>query len=83
LLQPSVFCDRWEQSTKEVLGGLRIIADDSGGELDEIQCVVIGAGVIGLATARALALAGREVVVLDDVLAQQRGNSWRFQLSGR
>lgn len=33
--------------------------------MDEIDCVVIGAGVVGLATARALAMAGREVVVLE------------------
>src|SRR5690348_666033 len=32
---------------------------------DEIEVVVIGAGVIGLAAARALALAGHEVVVLE------------------
>lgn len=32
---------------------------------EEVECVVIGAGVIGLAAARALALAGREVVVLE------------------
>ena len=29
------------------------------------DCVVIGAGVVGLAVARALALAGREVIVLE------------------
>ena len=33
--------------------------------VDEVECVVVGAGVIGLAAARALALAGREVLVLD------------------
>ena len=33
--------------------------------MDEIECVVIGAGVIGLASARALALAGREIVILE------------------
>jgi L-2-hydroxyglutarate oxidase LhgO len=33
--------------------------------LDEVECVVVGAGVLGLAVARALALAGHEVVVLD------------------
>ena len=33
--------------------------------MDEIECVVVGAGVVGLATARALALAGREVLVLE------------------
>jgi len=32
---------------------------------EEVECVVIGAGVIGLAVARALALAGREVIVLE------------------
>ncbi|NIL93157.1 MAG: FAD-dependent oxidoreductase [Woeseiaceae bacterium] len=32
---------------------------------DKLDCVVVGAGVIGLAIARALALAGREVVVLE------------------
>jgi L-2-hydroxyglutarate oxidase LhgO len=33
--------------------------------MEEVDCVVVGAGVIGLAVARALAQAGREVVVLD------------------
>ena len=33
--------------------------------MDEVDCVVVGAGVVGLAAARALALAGREVLVLD------------------
>lgn len=33
--------------------------------VDEIDCVVVGAGVIGLAVARALALAGREVVLIE------------------
>jgi L-2-hydroxyglutarate oxidase LhgO len=32
---------------------------------DRLDCVVVGAGVVGLAVARALALAGREVVVLE------------------
>lgn len=32
---------------------------------ESVECVVIGAGVVGLAAARALALAGREVVVLE------------------
>ena len=34
-------------------------------EMERVDCVVIGAGVVGLACARALALAGREVVVLE------------------
>lgn len=33
--------------------------------MDQIECVVIGAGVVGLAIARALAARGREVVVLE------------------
>jgi len=33
--------------------------------MDQMDCVVVGAGVVGLAVARALALAGREVLVLD------------------
>jgi L-2-hydroxyglutarate oxidase LhgO len=33
--------------------------------MDRVECVVVGAGVVGLAVARTLALAGREVVVLE------------------
>lgn len=33
--------------------------------MDKVECVVIGAGVIGLAVARALAQAGREVIILE------------------
>ncbi len=33
--------------------------------MDEVECVVVGAGVVGLATARALALGGRDVLVLE------------------
>ena len=33
--------------------------------MEEVDCIVVGAGVVGLAVARALALAGREVIVLD------------------
>jgi L-2-hydroxyglutarate oxidase LhgO len=33
--------------------------------MDKLDCVVIGAGVVGLAVARALALQGREVMVLE------------------
>ena len=34
--------------------------------MDKVECVVVGAGVIGLAVARRLAQAGREVVVLEE-----------------
>src|ERR1700730_4871784 len=33
--------------------------------MDTIECLVVGAGVIGLAVARALARAGREVIVVE------------------
>jgi L-2-hydroxyglutarate oxidase LhgO len=33
--------------------------------MEEVDCIVVGAGVIGLAIARALALAGREVVIVE------------------
>jgi L-2-hydroxyglutarate oxidase LhgO len=33
--------------------------------LEQVECIVAEAGVIGLAIARALALAGREVIVLE------------------
>ena len=59
--------------------------------MDEIECVVIGAGVVGLAVARALALAGREVLVLEAAegigtetsVAQQRGDPRRHLLPAR
>ena len=33
--------------------------------MDRVDCVVVGAGVVGLAIARALAMAGREVIVIE------------------
>ena len=56
---------------------------------DTVECVVVGAGIIGLAVARALALQGREVLVLEQerchrrahLLAQQRGDPCRALLS--
>jgi L-2-hydroxyglutarate oxidase LhgO len=45
--------------------------------VDEVECVVVGAGVIGLAAARALALAGREVLVLE------RASTIGFETSSR
>ena len=38
---------------------------DQNPRMDKVECVVIGAGVIGLAIARRLARAGREVIVLE------------------
>ena len=43
----------------------------------DAECVVIGAGVIGLAIARALAESGREVVVLESADAIGTGISSR------
>ena len=34
--------------------------------MDKVDCVVVGAGVIGLAVARRLARSGREVIVLEE-----------------
>ena len=45
--------------------------------MDQIECVVIGAGVVGLAVARALALAGREVLVLEAASGIGTGTSSR------
>ena len=45
--------------------------------MDKVDCIVIGAGVVGLAVARALALAGREVMVLEAASAIGTGTSSR------
>ena len=45
--------------------------------MDKVDCIVIGAGVVGLAVARALALQGREVMVLDAANAIGTGTSSR------
>lgn len=45
--------------------------------VDRVGCVVIGAGVVGLAVARALALQGREVMVLEQSEAIGTGTSSR------
>ena len=45
--------------------------------MDHVECVVIGAGVVGLAVARALALAGSEVLVLEAAAAIGTGISSR------
>jgi L-2-hydroxyglutarate oxidase LhgO len=45
--------------------------------LEDVDCLVIGAGVVGLAVARALALSGREVLVLEAGLGIGTGTSSR------
>jgi L-2-hydroxyglutarate oxidase LhgO len=45
--------------------------------LDKVDCIVIGAGVVGLAVARAMALKGREVMVLEAANAIGTGTSSR------
>jgi L-2-hydroxyglutarate oxidase LhgO len=45
--------------------------------LDKVDCIVIGSGVVGLAVARALALSGREVMVLEAANAVGTGTSSR------
>lgn len=45
--------------------------------MDRVECIVVGAGVVGLAVARRLALSGREVVVLEAAETIGTGTSSR------
>jgi len=45
--------------------------------VEEVDCVVVGAGAVGLAVARALALAGREVIILEAAEGIGTGTSSR------
>src|SRR5579871_6818477 len=45
--------------------------------MESVDCVVVGAGVVGLAVARALALAGREVIVVEAAEGIGTGTSSR------
>ncbi len=45
--------------------------------MDRLDCIVVGAGVVGLAVARALALAGREVLILERAESFGTGTSAR------
>lgn len=45
--------------------------------MDTVDCIVVGAGVVGLAVARAIALTGREVLVLEGTDAIGTGTSSR------
>ncbi len=49
----------------------------AGAPVHQIDCVVVGGGVVGLAVARALALQGREVMVLEAAAAIGTGTSSR------
>ena len=50
---------------------------DKAAAVEKVETVVVGAGVVGLAVARALALSGREVVVLEAAEAFGTGLSSR------
>src|SRR5690606_12305054 len=54
-----------------------IVWREKGAMVEKIDCALIGAGVVGLAAARALAMAGREGVVLDPAEAFGTGTSAR------
>src|SRR3569623_368893 len=45
--------------------------------MDQVECVIVGAGVVGLAIARRLARAGREVIVLEAAESIGTGTSSR------
>lgn len=53
------------------------VADHGKSGMDQVECIVAGAGVVGLAIARALALAGREVVLVEAADAIGTGTSSR------
>ena len=84
---------RERNDQKAALHACRIERQIPGSEprMDKVDCVVVGAGVIGLAVARRLAQAGREVDHAGsgrrhrhrDLVAQQRGDPRRHLLSGR
>lgn len=59
--------DRIVRSHRNVTSSCSIsnISSIGGVPKEKVDCVVIGAGVVGLAVARELALKGREVLVLD------------------
>lgn len=58
-------------------GGSSGTTRDSSAPRESADCVVIGAGVVGLAVARHLALTGREVLVLDSAPTFGTGTSSR------
>jgi L-2-hydroxyglutarate oxidase LhgO len=62
---------------KRVFSGKIAILQAGAAMRESVDCVVIGAGVVGLAVARALALQGREVMVLEAAEAIGTGTSSR------
>jgi L-2-hydroxyglutarate oxidase LhgO len=50
---------------------------DGNGAIERVDAVVVGAGVVGLAVARALALAGRETIILEKEMTIGTGTSSR------
>ena len=50
---------------------------ERNGAIEKVDAVVIGAGVVGLAVARALALAGRETIILEKEMTIGTGTSSR------
>ncbi len=50
---------------------------ERNGAIEKVDAVVIGAGVVGLAVARALALAGRETIILEKEMTIGAGTSSR------
>ena len=59
------------------LAGRGLASGTSGAPREAADAVVVGAGVVGLAAARALAMAGREVVVVEAAPSFGTGTSSR------
>lgn len=55
----------------------RAVTTSTNAAKEKVDCVVIGAGVVGIAIARELALKGREVLVLDSAPTFGTGTSSR------
>lgn len=72
-------CPRYERDANRAVGPRPIASTRQSGVefMERIDCAVIGAGVVGLAIARALAAAGREIVVLESQDAIGSGISSR------
>ncbi|KAF5842890.1 FAD dependent oxidoreductase [Dunaliella salina] len=65
MFQPTMFAWRALRNAVGPSKGHGARALCTQGNAQHVDCVVMGAGVVGLAIARSLALAGREVVILD------------------